>query len=115
MTTNNIQTVELIRGQWLSSQHRIESAYSWLEKQDLHDVQRFQISTNDDFKGKIKINIHLTFETHDKALYWTAHNLRDARKADDIFSSIMSFYSAEFPDFVVIAHFPIEQNPSKGV
>lgn len=112
---SNLETIELIRGQKLSSMIRMDSAYEWISKQDLHDVQRFQVSSNDDFKGKIRISVHLTFETHEKARYWASHNLTDARKADGVFSNIMSYYAKEFPDFLVICHFPIEQNTSKGV
>lgn len=115
MSTNDIQTVELIRGQRLASLNRIEAAYSWIEKQDLHDVQRFQISLNDDFKDHIRISIHLHFESHEKAQYWAAKNLKDVRKSSSLYSGILAYYASDFPDFTVYANFNIEQNHGVAV
>lgn len=112
---NNLETIELIRGQKLATMHRVDGAFEWLAKQDLDTVHRFNLSLHDDFKGKARISIHLSFDSMEKARYWSAKHLRDIQMPTAHYSSTQSYYSQEFPDFICFCHYQIEQNPSKGV
>lgn len=105
----------LIAGQKIATLRRIGEAFDWLYRQDLHDVQRFHLFVEDRFTEKPRISVNLTFTTMEKARYWAAKNLRDIFMPTAHYSGILSYYAQAFTDFTAYCHFPIEQNPDKGV
>lgn len=110
---------DLIAGQTINTIRRHRAASEWMQKQDLGDVKSFHITTTDHFSHPAYIDIHLGFETMEKARYWAAKNLRDIEVSDPkwcpVFTGLRGHYSQRLIDFNVFCHFPIEQKAQEAV